>query len=168
MPQASPSIINVSEITVHPLPAPYAPTGEALKDYSPTIASLCRGHLGINLVVLTPGKRAFPFHNHRANGEAFFVLAGAGHLRLGAERYAIRAGDLISCPAGGKETAHQLINTGDDELRYLAIGTNSLPDVIEYPDSGLIKLMGPNDQGSHLDMLVREDAGASYWHLEPR
>lgn len=163
MSQASPNIVAVSEICARPLPDPYAPSGDELEHYAPNIAPLGGRRLGVNLVVLTPGKRAFPFHSHRANDEVFFVLAGTGHLRLGASRHAIGAGDLITCPAGGPESAHQLINTGVEELRYLAIGTNDLPDVIEYPDSGLIKIIGAGGQGSPLSLLVREDVEANYW-----
>ena len=32
--------------------------------------------LGYNITVVPPGKRAFPFHNHRANEEMFLVLEG--------------------------------------------------------------------------------------------
>ena len=93
--------------------------------------------LGYNLTVLPPGKRAFPFHSHRVNEEMFFVVAGTGELRLGGERHPIRAGDVIACPPGGKETAHQIINTSPDaELRFLAVSTRQTPELAEYPDSG--------------------------------
>jgi uncharacterized cupin superfamily protein len=32
-----------------------------------------------------------------------------------------RIGDIIAYPAGGKETAHQSTNTGEEELRFLAV-----------------------------------------------
>jgi hypothetical protein len=44
-------------------------------------------------------------------------------------------GDVIVCPAGGAEKAHQLINTSASELRYLSISSMDLPEVAEYPDS---------------------------------
>jgi hypothetical protein len=40
--------------------------------------------------------------------------------------YIARSGDVIACPAGGRETAHQIINTGTDELRYLAVSTKAV------------------------------------------
>ena len=49
----------------------------------------------------SPGKRAFPFHNHQVNEEMFFVIAGSGEVRIGAEMFPIRKGDIIACPAGG-------------------------------------------------------------------
>ena len=43
----------------------------------------------------------------------FFIVKGAGTLRYGDETRKIRAGDVICCPAGGPETAHQIVNDSD-------------------------------------------------------
>lgn len=91
--------------------------------------------LGYRLIVLPPGKRAFPFHAHHANEEMFFVISGSGSFRRGAQAWPVRAGDVISATAGGQDSAHQFVNDSDDELRYLAVSTMLEPDVIEYPDS---------------------------------
>ena len=91
--------------------------------------------LGCNLTVVAAGKRNCPIHNHRVEEEMFFILEGSGELRYGNARHPLRAGDITACPAGGPETAHQ-INSGDIELRYLAVSTNETPDICEYPDSG--------------------------------
>src|SRR5580658_9320561 len=48
----------------------------------------------------------------------------------------IRTGEVIACPAGGRETAHQIINTGTEELRYLAVITEHSLEMAQYPDSG--------------------------------
>jgi uncharacterized cupin superfamily protein len=98
--------------------------------------------LGYNVTIVPPGKRAFPFHSHRANEEMFFVLAGEGEIRLGSERHPIRAGDVIACPPGGPETAHQIVNTSSAELRYLAVSTKVSPEIAEYPDSGKFGVLG--------------------------
>ena len=66
----------------------------------------------------------------------FLVLAGTGEYRLGDERLPIRAGDCLGAPAGG--AAHQIINTGTEELRYLGFSNNGVADAVEYPDSGKI------------------------------
>lgn len=91
--------------------------------------------LGYNLTVVAPGKRAFPFHNHHANEEMFYIIEGTGTLRFGKDEYPIRAGDVIGCPPGGPEVAHQLINTGTTQLRYLAVSTMLDTEIWEYPDS---------------------------------
>lgn len=69
--------------------------------------------LGYNLTVVLPGKRAFPFHNHRVNEEMFFVIEGAGEVRIGEAVYPIRSRDVVACPAGEPETAHH-----DDQHRH--------------------------------------------------
>jgi uncharacterized cupin superfamily protein len=96
--------------------------------------------LGYNVTVIPPGKRAYPAHAHRANEEMFLVLEGSGELRIGAETYPIRKGDVIACPPGGPETAHQIANTSDSDLKFFAVSTMISPELCEYPDSGKIGL----------------------------
>jgi uncharacterized cupin superfamily protein len=38
--------------------------------------------LGSQLVIVPPGKKAWPYHAHYVNEEMFFILAGSGQLRL--------------------------------------------------------------------------------------
>ncbi len=94
------------------------------------------GGLGCSMVVVPPGKRACPMHRHHARDELFFILEGEGVTRLDDQTLPIRPGDLIAAPAG--KEAHQIINTGSAELRYLAISAENPVDIIEYPDSGKI------------------------------
>jgi uncharacterized cupin superfamily protein len=92
--------------------------------------------LGYNITAVPPGKRAFPLHNHHVNEEMFFILEGDGEVRIGADTHQVRRGDFIACPPGGPETAHQIINTGTTELKYLAVSTMLYPELCQYPDSG--------------------------------
>lgn len=91
--------------------------------------------LGYNLTVVPPRAKACPFHNHHNNEELFFVLEGSGTLRFGDEEFPIRKHDAIACPPGKRDVAHQIINTGATDLKYLAISTKERVDVVEYPDS---------------------------------
>jgi uncharacterized cupin superfamily protein len=91
------------------------------------------GGLGCAVHVVPPGKRAFPFHRHHVMDELFFIVSGKGEYRFGEETFALRAGDIVGAPAGSK--AHQIINTGSEDLRYLGISSMSSVDVVEYPDS---------------------------------
>ncbi|HET8763854.1 MAG TPA: hypothetical protein VFM52_01410 [Rhodanobacter sp.] len=50
-------------------------------------------------------------------------------------RYDLRWGE-IACPAGRPETAHQIVNTGTTEMRYLAISAIAPAEICECPDSG--------------------------------
>lgn len=91
--------------------------------------------LGMQYIVVPPGKTGYPFHAHRNNEELFVILQGEGTCRMGTRSWPIKAGDAITAPAGGPETAHQITNTGDEDIKYLAISTRNDPDIIEYPDS---------------------------------
>jgi len=92
--------------------------------------------LGCAVHVVPPGKRAFPFHRHHVIEELFYIVSGEGEYRWGDEIYSVKAGDIIGAPAGGK--AHQLLNTGNEDLRYLGISTLGSVDVCDYPDSGKV------------------------------
>jgi len=92
--------------------------------------------IGCALVVLAPRKRAYPLHRHHVGSELFYILSGSGEVRLDDETKPVCEGDLIGNPPGAE--AHQIVNTGKGELRYLAFSDIGSVDVIEYPDSGKI------------------------------
>jgi uncharacterized cupin superfamily protein len=94
--------------------------------------------LGAALFVVPPGKTASPFHRHHTSDELFFILSGTGEYRFGDDRLPVKMADCLGAPAGGK--AHQIINTGTEELRYLAFSNNTNADVVEYVDSGRIRV----------------------------
>jgi uncharacterized cupin superfamily protein len=102
--------------------------------------------LGITLHVVPAGKTAWPYHRHHGNDEAFLILSGTGEYRVGEQRLPIKAGDCIGAPAGGE--AHQIVNSSDGELRYVAFANRVRADVIEFPDSGRIAvdIMHGNDK----------------------
>jgi uncharacterized cupin superfamily protein len=159
------NMVNLSELELQPRPPQFAPTGAAAERYDARIAfigaRIGAKKLGYNLTAVPPGKRAFPFHSHRVQEEMFFVLEGTGEVRIGAERFPIRAGDVIACPTGGPETAHQIINTGSTELRYLAISTKESTEICEYPDTG--KIAGFGDS---MRFVVRGEQQVGYWEGE--
>jgi uncharacterized cupin superfamily protein len=126
--------VNVNDIELMPQ-NPQKPEVGFEARIAPIAAPLGATKLGCRLTVLSPGKKAFPHHVHHVNDELFVILSGEGTLRFGAEQYPVASGDVIVCPAGGAEKAHQLINTSASDLRYLSISTLELPEVAEYPDS---------------------------------
>ena len=95
--------------------------------------------LGCAVHVVPPGKAAFPLHRHHVLDELFYIVSGAGEYRFGDETHPLRAGDLVSAPAGTKP--HQIVNTGAEDLRYLGISTMSPVEVVDYPESGKIGVM---------------------------
>jgi uncharacterized cupin superfamily protein len=110
--------------------------------------------LGCAVHVVPAGKSAFPFHRHHIMDELIFVLAGEGEYRYGEEKYPVRAGDFVGAPASGK--AHQLINTGKSDLRYLTMSNLSGVEVVEYPDSGKVGVMAGVKSGDFASASYRK------------
>ena len=168
-------IINIADVELQSRPAVFAATGAAAQRYDARMGQVAprlgAQKLGYNITAVPPGKRAFPFHNHRVNEEMFFVIEGAGEVRIGETVYPLRAGDIVACPAGGKESAHQIVNTGKEELKYLAVSTKLSPEIAEYPDSGKFGVLaeypaGPDGKPSMFRFVGREDLGIDYWSDE--
>lgn len=128
--------------------------------------------LGAMFMQVEPGKRAFPYHNHHGNEEMFVILEGSGTYRYGDQEYAVKTGSVCSAPAGGQETAHQLINTGTSPLKYLSISTMNDPDICEYPDSGKFGAFaigeGRDFTNARLKSLHRTQDGLGYFDGEDK
>jgi uncharacterized cupin superfamily protein len=124
--------------------------------------------LGCSLHVVPAGKRAWPRHAHHEADELFYVLSGSGEYRFGEEIFPIRAGDFLGAPAG--KIAHQIINTGTDELRYLAISTVGGFDVVEYPDSGkfgvVVGVKNGDFRSASFAHMGRAGPSLDYWDGE--
>ena len=167
-------VLNLDQVQIEERPAFFQPTGDATQRFESRMGAISArigaGRLGYNVTAVPPGKRAFPMHNHHANEEMFFILSGSGELRMGEERCTLRAGDFIACPPGGKELAHQILNTGTEELRYLAVSTMVYPEVVEYPDSGKVAMISRQPQADGTQRLLRhigrETTSLDYWEGE--
>lgn len=123
--------------------------------------------LGYNLTVLPPGKAQCPFHSHHGEEEMFFILEGEGELRFGSQRYPLRAHDIIACPTGGAEVAHQIINTGTTTMRYLAVSNVADLDACEYPDSQKVLVVaGRRGEPLRLRKMIRAEATVDYYDRE--
>ena len=123
--------------------------------------------LGYNLTELPPGKSQCPFHSHREEEEMFLILEGEGELRFGERRFKLRRHDVIACPTGGAEVAHQIVNTGMAPLRYLSLSTVSTTEVCEYPDSQKIGVFASTSPTSSLRKIFRAEGGVEYYDREP-
>ena len=158
--------VNLNDIELMPQ-SPQKPEAGFEARFAAIAAPLGATKLGCRLTVLPPGKKALPHHVHHVNDELFVILSGEGTLRFGAEQYPVGSGDVIVCPAGGAERAHQLINTSSGELRYLSISSMELPEVAEYPDSGKFGVYSVTAAGTappqrRLVFLGRTASGVDY------
>lgn len=125
--------------------------------------------LGYAVVRLRPGMRAWPYHSHHVNEEMFYVLEGCGTLRHAGEEHPIRAGDFICSPPDPAQP-HQIINTSDAELAYIALSTLEPTDVFLYPDSDKYgvwhgRSRDPGEPGSFV-VFSRRESAVDYWDGE--
>lgn len=123
-------------------------------------------HLGVSYDVIAPGHRICPFHNHHANDEFYVVLEGEGTYRTAAGLHPVMAGDVMAAPAGGRETAHQLINTGSSDLRVLVFSSMRDPDICEYPDSDKFAAFAGAQGARTFRHIGRRKDGADYFEGE--
>jgi len=170
-------ILNIADVELQPRPPQFAPKGAAAERYDARVGFVARKigaqKLGCSLIAVPPGKRAFPLHNHHVNEEMFFILEGTGEVQIGDATYPVRKGDVIANPPGGQETAHQIVNTGKEELRYLAVSTQISPDMVDYPktNSGKFGVLadlppGPDGKPRRFAFIGHSDKGGQYWEGE--
>jgi uncharacterized cupin superfamily protein len=123
-------------------------------------------NLGYNLTVLPPGKSQCPFHSHHGEEEMFFILEGEGELRFGETRYPIRKHDVIACPPGGADVAHQITNTGAVPMRYLSLSTLVDVEACEYPDSQKVMIVTGKPGEPGLRKMFRAEATVEFYDRE--
>ncbi len=122
--------------------------------------------LGCSLYELPPGKRSWPYHYHTANEEAVFVLSGTGTLRAADGETPLESGDFVALPAD-ERGSHQLVNDGDEPLRYLMVSTMNEPDVTVYPEMGkfgvYVGAAPGSREGRSLEGYYRLNDETDYW-----
>jgi uncharacterized cupin superfamily protein len=111
---------------------------------------------GIQHVEVFPGKYSAPAHCHSLEEEIFVILGGEGVVILGEEETTVRAGHVISRPAG-TGVAH-VFRAGDAGLVYLAYGMRRPADVCYYPRSNKLAFRG-------IGLVARLDR-LDYWDGE--
>lgn len=154
MPVIDSKVVNIHELTLE-----HFAKGEQFESRFARIGPLVGAKdLGYSYDIVPPGKRSCPFHSHRGEEEMFFIISGSGTLRYGSEVRKLRAGDVICCPTGGPDTAHQIVNDSNADLTYLSVSTMMPAEVCEYPDSGKVGAFGGG-----LKHMTRAADGVDYW-----
>jgi uncharacterized cupin superfamily protein len=158
-------VINLSEV---PAVEINAPEGSAFGGSRQRVgAAVGAQKLGYSFFSVPPGKAAFPYHTHTTNEEMIYVVEGRGILRLGKEEVELTAGTIVAC-LPGTEFPHQLINTGNQELRYLVVSTMEYPDLSEYPDSNKVGAYATAAVGQQVGFrgLFVKDQAVGYYEGE--
>ncbi|TAM76505.1 cupin domain-containing protein [bacterium] len=85
---------------------------------------------GVDVHTVWPGQYTSKYHRHSQRLEFYAILAGRGHVLVGQERHAVRAGDCLYVPPGISHTLH---NSSELPLSALVFGTREDGDATEYP-----------------------------------
>ena len=158
---ATPPIVNLDSLEREP----YGKGGRFASRLARVGRALGAEKIGCTLVELEPGKTAWPYHSHFAQEEMFVILEGEGTLRYDGTEHAIKTGDVAFAPPG-RDTAHQIVNTSNAPLRYLALSSMDDPEVCLYPDSGKIGAYVGEARPRELAFLAPTDAAVDYWQGE--
>lgn len=115
--------------------------------------------IGIAIEVVQPGKQTSPFHYHMVEEEHIIALEGEAMLRLGDERYPIKAGDYVCFPAA-QRAGHCIVNESGAPFKFMIVGDRAENDTCVYPDSGkiMVRNMGR--------LILPEGESLDYWRDE--
>lgn len=106
-----------------------------------------------------PGKPNFPYHAHSAQWELYLIVSGEGNVRHKNGTTEVMAGDAFIF---GPDEAHQLINSGQEDLVYYVIADNPIGESSFYPDSGKWKV----NKSSAADRVVIKGRETDYFDGE--
>jgi uncharacterized cupin superfamily protein len=96
--------------------------------------------IGGTLYELAPGADGMPLHVHHGMEELVVVIAGTPTLRTLDGEQELAPGDVVSFPRG-RRGAHALANRSDAPVRYLMLSTKVMPELVEYPEQGTVRVL---------------------------
>jgi uncharacterized cupin superfamily protein len=121
--------------------------------------------LGLSLWEVQPGQAAYPYHFHYAEEELLVILEGRPSLRSPEGWRELEPGEVVSFPRG-ESGAHQLVNRGEEVVRFLSFSPSGEPDVVAYPDSGKLGAFERLPDGSGLKAMFRVADVVDYYDGE--
>jgi uncharacterized cupin superfamily protein len=130
-----PTIVNVADVEVNEFKrGPTDATGRFIA------RRLGARRTSLNLCDIAPGATAARPHCHSAVEELFVVIGGEGVVRIGEEEHPVREGSLVCRPAG-TGVPHSF-HAGDARLTVLMYSDIDTNDMVLYPESGKVLLVG--------------------------
>jgi uncharacterized cupin superfamily protein len=117
--------------------------------------------LGASVFEVAPGQAAYAYHEHYADEELVVVLAGRPSLRTPDGWRELEEGEAVAFPTG-PDGAHQIVNRSDGPIRFLAVSTQSGPDVVHQPDSGKWGAFERVPGGGGFALWFREEDARGY------
>jgi len=102
------------------------------------------------------GAIATTFHSHSAQWEFYHVISGSGSVRHDGGTEPVVTGDAFLFKPG---EAHQVVNTGTEDLVMYVVADNPIGESTHYPDSGKWAVRSPQGR------IVRSES-LDYWDGE--
>jgi len=103
----------------------------------------------VNFIEVEPGNQAFGYHYHEMNEEVFYIISGVGIVRTPKGEITVKAGDVITFPAG-KDGAHVIRNGSKTEkLVYIDVDAINVPEIVHFPDTRKVMVIGPYSNGMY-------------------
>jgi len=125
--------------------------------WDPTGDARARHPFAVEILRIAAGQTPYPYHSHSAQWEFYHVISGEGTVRDETGRTAVAAGDAFIFGPG---EAHQLINTGAQDLILYVVADNPLGESGYYPDSNKWLVRSPERKivrGDSLDYFDGEE-----------
>src|SRR5438045_8569740 len=136
--------VNLTQIKEEPRQSPggkYAISFKAISEAlgrEPASLDLSKRHpFDLEWNRVPAGKCNFPYHAHSARWELYLVISGKATVRHKDVRTEAVAVDALTF---GPDEAHQVINSGDEDLTSYVIADNPFGESGYDPDSGQWKL----------------------------
>ncbi len=124
--------------------------------------ALGAGEQAVKLFEIPPGESLCPYHYEYVE-EWLLVVEGEIELRTPTGQTRLRAGDIVSFPAG-PDGAHKTTNSGTETARTLMWSSAREPSVAVYPDSDKLGVWVPGGVDNHL--FRRASGGLPYYDGE--
>jgi uncharacterized cupin superfamily protein len=121
--------------------------------------------IGCSLFEVPPGQAAYPYHFHYADEELLIVLSGEPSLRTPEGTRTLAQGEVVHFPLG-EEGAHQIFNSTEEPVTFLAVSSHGRPDIIVYPDGDKIGVGERLPKGGGLRAFFRRTDAVDYFEGE--
>lgn len=106
---------------------------------------------GANLIILEPGAKSSLRHWHVNEDEFVMVTQGVCTLIDNDGPTQMHVGDCAAFPAN-TPNGHHFVNSTDEEVRFLVIGTRGQSETAHYPDNDMkVVINGDNAVFTHAD-----------------
>lgn len=137
-----PNIVRKAQIdaAVGTFSHPWNPKSEINATHLSKLGGLTRS--GVSIARMAPGKESFAYHTHHTEEEWIYILSACATAQIDGQSHELEAGDFVGFPT--PSVAHNLANSGTEELVYMMGGENHPTEVADFPslDRRMVKVNG--------------------------